>query len=70
VVIEDEYGAVQAAAAPRATAVDGVSGPSLDAVLRELKGRTRELPWPGREALRVGGRAVLAGKTHYIFCYN
>jgi PucR family transcriptional regulator, purine catabolism regulatory protein len=53
VVIEDEYGAVQAAAAPRGTSVDGASELSLDAVLRELKGRTRELPWPGREAMRA-----------------
>jgi len=57
VVIEDEYGAVQAAAAPHAPARtivgESVMLQSLDAVLAELRGRTRELPWPGREALRA-----------------
>jgi purine catabolism regulator len=56
VVIEDEYGTVQAAAAPQATgrpAADDERTLSLGGVLRELKARARELPWPGREALRA-----------------
>ncbi|HZU07044.1 MAG TPA: helix-turn-helix domain-containing protein [Chloroflexota bacterium] len=52
VVIEDEYGAVQAAAAPRTpSATDAL--PPLETVLPELRARVRELPWPGREALRT-----------------
>ena len=58
VVIEDEYGVVQEAAAPRKPAPGtgtstGGAAPPLEAVLPELKARTRELPWPGREALRT-----------------
>jgi purine catabolism regulator len=61
VVIQDEYGAVQEAAAPQAPlASEAATGPRapraplppLDAVIAELRARTRDLPWPGREALR------------------
>jgi purine catabolism regulator len=48
---------VPAAAAPhapaRTLAGESVIVVSLEAVLEELRGRTRELPWPGREALRA-----------------
>ncbi|HEY7068349.1 MAG TPA: helix-turn-helix domain-containing protein [Chloroflexota bacterium] len=66
VVIEDEYGAVQEAASPRAGRGDATSAtapnadpegpaalPALDTVLTELRVRTGDLPWPGREALRT-----------------
>jgi PucR family transcriptional regulator, purine catabolism regulatory protein len=66
VVIEDEYGTVQEAASPRAgrTEPSAASGPveralggptampALDTVLEELRARTGDLPWPGRDALR------------------
>jgi len=58
VVIEDEYGAVQEAASPRAGraeaagAAEGAPLPPLDMVLAELRARTADLPWPGRDALR------------------
>jgi purine catabolism regulator len=52
VVIEDEYGAVQEAAAPRAGRGERPL-PPLDAVLPALQASGRDLPWPGREALRA-----------------
>jgi PucR family transcriptional regulator, purine catabolism regulatory protein len=66
VVSEDEYGAVQEAASPRASRaqpagpdghVEGTASgppvlPALAGVLDELRARTDDLPWPGRDALR------------------
>ncbi|HLH25095.1 MAG TPA: helix-turn-helix domain-containing protein [Chloroflexota bacterium] len=63
VVIEDEYGAVHEAATPHASRPDPAAPadpaaavpaalPALDAVLAELRARTADLPWPGRDALR------------------
>ena len=56
VVIQDEYGAVQEAAAPRAggnpprVAEPGL--PTIEAIVPELRASVRDLPWPGGEALR------------------
>ncbi|MBX5492960.1 MAG: helix-turn-helix domain-containing protein [Chloroflexi bacterium] len=50
VVIQDEYGVVQEAAAPR-TARSDVPLPPLATAVAELQARTRELPWPRREEL-------------------
>jgi len=52
VVIQDEYGLVQEAAAPQAPRADAPL-PPLAVVIAELQARTRELPWPRREELRA-----------------
>lgn len=52
VVIQDEYGAVQEAAAPAQTRAEAPL-PPLEGIVTELTGRTRELPWPRREELRA-----------------
>jgi purine catabolism regulator len=52
VVIQDEYGVVQEAAAPHAPRADAPL-PPLETVVAELQARTRELPWPRREELRA-----------------